>query len=404
MHPATLPSPADAEALIRERVPRLPTASSPLAALAGAILREAISAERDLPPFDRVSMDGVAFASSAWRDDRRSFRVAGTQAAGVPPLALASPGDCIEVMTGAVLPIGCDCVVPVERLRLDGADAVIDPTVEIVPGLNVHGRGLDCRAGARLLEPGTRLGAPELAVLASAGRARAEVATEPRILVVTTGDELIDAGEAIADWQIRRSNAAALLAALRGRGYSRLADAHLRDDPERMLESLRAWLDTHDVLVLTGGVSMGRFDYVPSTLAALGVEQVFHKVAQRPGKPLWFGVASERGKTVYALPGNPVSSLVCLVRYVLPGLAAASTARTEAPPLLPLGAPFRVQPALSYFLPVELRDGPAGTQAWPRPTRGSGDFVSLLGTQGFVELPPGPAEFPAGHLAAFYRW
>jgi molybdopterin molybdotransferase len=402
--PATLPSPADAEALIRGRVPRLPVASRPLAALAGAILREVVSAERDLPPFDRVSMDGVAIASRAWRDGRRSFRVAGTQAAGAPPLALANPADCIEAMTGAILPHGCDCVIPVERLRLEGPDAVIDTAVEVAPGLNVHGRGLDCRAGTTLLQPGTRLGAPELAVLASAGRARAEVAEEPRILVVTTGDELIDAGEAIADWQIRRSNAAALLAALRDRGYTRLADAHLRDDPDRMRDALRAWLDTHDVLVLTGGVSMGRFDHVPATLAALGVEQVFHKVAQRPGKPLWFGVAAERGKAVYALPGNPVSSLVCLVRYVLPGLAAAGGARSEEPQRLPLGAPFRVQPALSCFIPVELRRGPAGTQAWPRPTRGSGDFVSLLGTQGFVELPPGPAEYPAGHLADFHRW
>jgi molybdopterin molybdotransferase len=399
-----LPTPAAAEALIRERVPLLPTASRPLAALAGAILREAVTAERDLPPFDRVSMDGIAIASSAWRDGRRRFRVGGSQAAGAPPLTLADPADCIEAMTGAVLPIGCDCVIPVERLRLEESEAVIEASVEVAPGLNVQARGLDCRAGTRLLEPGTRLGAPELAVLASAGCARADVAAEPRILVVTTGDELVDAGLAIADWQIRRSNAAALLAALRGRGYTRVADAHLRDDPERMQESLRAWLDTHDVLVLTGGVSMGRFDYVPATLAALGVEQVFHKVAQRPGLPMWFGVASGRSKAVYALPGNPVSSLVCLVRYVLPGLAAAARAPAEAPPRVPLGAPFRVQPALSYFLPVELREGPAGTQAWPRPTRGSGDFVSLLGTQGFVELPPGPAEYPAGHLADFHRW
>lgn len=404
MHPAPLPSPADAEALVRERVPRLPTESRPLAALAGAILRQVVEAERDLPPFDRVSMDGIAFASSAWRDGARRFRVAGTQAAGAPPLTLAHPGDCIEAMTGAVLPVGCDCVVPVERLRIEGTDAVIDAAVEVAPGLNVHPRGLDCRAGTRLLEPGTRLGAPELAVLASAGCSRADVSTEPRILVVTTGDELVDAGEPIADWQIRRSNASALLGALHGRGYTRLAEAHLRDDPERMRQSLRAWLDTHDVLVLTGGVSMGRFDYVPATLAALGIEAVFHKVAQRPGKPLWFGVAPDSGKAVYALPGNPVSSLVCLVRYVLPGLAAASSARAEVPPLLSLGAPFRVQPALSYFLPVELREGPAGAQAWPRPTRGSGDFVSLLGTQGVVELPPGPADFPAGHLAPFYRW
>jgi molybdopterin molybdotransferase len=149
---------------------------------------------------------------------------------------------------------------------------------------------------------------------------------------------------------------------------------------------------------------MGRFDHVPGALRDLGVVEVLHKVAQRPGKPVWFGIGPQ-GQTVFGLPGNPVSALVCLLRYVVPALSAMNNAAPVEPDLVPLATPFSVKPALWFFLPVQLRcDAAKGLTAEPRPTRGSGDFVSLLGTDGFVELPPGPREFPAGHLVPLYRW
>jgi len=184
-------------------------------------------------------------------------------------------------------------------------------------GMNVHTRGLDTRAGTQLLSPGTRLGPPEVALIASTGMARAQVSRAPRITVISTGDELREPGEEVADWQIYRSNAYGVLAALQRRGLPHLAHDHLPDDRDILLERLNAHLTSQDVLLLSGGVSMGRFDYVPQVLAELGIEVIFHKVEQRPGRPMWFGTG--RGKTVYALPGNPVSTLVCLVRYVLPG-------------------------------------------------------------------------------------
>jgi molybdopterin molybdotransferase len=188
------------------------------------------------------------------------------------------------------------------------------------------------------------------------------------------------------------------------RGFARSGDDHLPDDPRLMRERLARHLDTHDVLVLTGGVSMGRFDHVPAVLQELGVTQVLHRIAQRPGKPLWFGIAG-RGQAVYGLPGNPVSALICLLRYVVPGLLAASGASPARPEEIRLGAAFEVRPPLTFFLPVRL-ESPVGqgSVAIPQPTHGSGDFVSLLGTHGFVELPPGPAVYPEGHVAPFYRW
>ena len=342
---------------MRKHVQPLPIESRPLASLAGAVLAQSVRAERDQPPFDRVTMDGVAFASEAWRAGVRRFRVAGVQAAGTAPLQLSAAGDCFEAMTGAILPRGCDCVVPVERLVVDDGIATVDEDVPVEPFLNVHTRGLDCREGDMLLANGTRLGAPELAVLASAGMPRAEVHADPRIVIIATGDELVAPDEPIADWQIRRSNSYALRGALNLRGFTRVAEDHLPDEHAVLEERLATHLATHDVVVLTGGVSMGRFDHVPSVLRRLGVREVLHKIAQRPGKPMWFGVGPA-GQTVFGLPGNPVSALVCLVRYVGPALLAMMRGRPPVSEAVPLGASFMVKPALTLFLPVQIERSP----------------------------------------------
>lgn len=394
-------APAEAESVIRSSVSLLGSEPRPLIELNDSVLREPIVATRDQPPFDRVTMDGIAFSSAG---GRREFRVAGTQAAGTRQMVLADTAACFEVMTGAVLPTGCDCVVPVEKISIDHGIARLEEDVAVVPGMNIHSRGLDCRAGTTLLEPGMRLGPPEIAIIAATGIARIEVTRSPRIVVISTGDELIEPGEAISDWQIYRSNAYGVLSALQRRGYRHLAHDHLPDDPEVLRSRLRSHLDTHDVLILSGGVSMGKFDYIPQTLGELGVSVIFHKVAQRPGKPMWFGVGAE-GRTVYALPGNPVSTLVCLTRYVYPGLAAASGAAIAAPQTVALAEPFEVKAALTFFLPVKLTvDSNGNSIAQPCPTRGSGDFTSLLGTDGFVELAPGPVTHARGTSVPFYRW
>jgi molybdopterin molybdotransferase len=396
-------TPADADAAIRTRVPTLPAEISTLNALPGAVLREAIVASRDQPPFDRVTMDGIAFSSAAFAEGRREFRIAGVQAAGEQRMVLASPDACFEAMTGAVLPQGCDCVVPVERIIVEDGVATIAPDVAVTPGLNIHQRGVDSHAGEVLIEAGTRIGAPELAVIASNGLMRASITRRPRIMVISTGNELVEPGQPVSDWQIYRSNVYGILTALQRRGFSELAHDHLPDDLDTLRSRLRSHLTTHDVLIMSGGVSMGRFDYVPRALGELGVSMVFHKVEQRPGRPMWFGIG-ENGKTVYALPGNPVSTLICLGRYVFSGLDAAMGAIPRVVETVPLTSEVEVKPALTLFLPVKLSHGGAPRSAEPRPTKGSGDFTSLIGTDGFVELPPGPRVIPAGTLVPFYSW
>jgi molybdopterin molybdotransferase len=403
MQASTHITPRLAEEAINSRLTCLPIESLPLAQCVGGTLRENIYAERDQPPFDRVSMDGVAVDSESLRRGLRRFRIQATQGAGSPALKLA-PDEAIEVMTGAVLPLASDCVVPVEQYEVADGYALVKANVVSTPYHNVHRRGTDGRQGALLLQSGTLLRPPEIAVAASAGMARVRVSSQPALMVVSTGDELIEPGDPISDYQVRRSNAYAVAATLRRRGFARVGDDHLLDDEAMLYERLGLHLTTHEVLILSGGVSMGKFDLVPQVLTRLGVEEIFHNIAQRPGKPMWFGIGPQ-GQAVFGLPGNPVSTLVCLSRYVIPAIAEAMGTRRSAPERLALAAPVTFQHSLTYFLPVTLEHDEWGRPwAHPRPPNGSGDFLSLAGTDGFVELPPGPNTYAKGFVTSMFRW
>jgi molybdopterin molybdotransferase len=370
----------------------------------GAVLRENVYAERDQPPFDRVAMDGIAIDSSASRNGRRSFRVQGMQAAGDPPLRLTAGDACIEVMTGAVLPQGCDAVIPVEQIERCEDQVSLKTGTEIAGGQNVHRRGTDSRQGELLLKVGTSLRAPEMAIVASAGMARVRVSSQPTVIVISTGNELVEPGEPILFHQVRRSNVYGVAASLRQHGFMRVADDHVPDDMEALRKQLTLHLHTHDVLILSGGVSMGRYDLVPKVLEELGVRLVFHRIAQRPGKPMWFGVA-ESGQAVFALPGNPVSTLVCLARYVLPALYLAMGQSAPAVERIAIAEAVEFKASMAFFLPVGVHYDDWGRPwASPRPTHGSGDFTSLAGTDGFVELPPGPNVWPKGFVTRLFRW
>jgi len=404
MQASTLITPRLAEEAINSRLTCLPIESLPLTQCVGGTLRENVYAERDTPPYDRVTMDGIAVDSEQLRRGLRSFRIQATQAAGAPPLKLARGDNAIEVMTGAILPHATDCVIPVEQYDVAEGVVSLKSSVASTPYHNVHRRGADSRQGALLLETGTLLRAPEIAVAASAGMARVRVSSQPAIMVMSTGDELVEPGEPIAEFQVRRSNSYAVAATLRKRGFGRIGDDHVLDDEAMLRQRLDLHLTTHEVIILSGGVSMGKFDLVPKVLMELGVEEVFHKIAQRPGKPMWFGIGP-RGQAIFGLPGNPVSTLVCLIRYVIPALAEGMGTRRVPPERLALAAPVTFQHPLTYFLPVSIEHDDWG-RPWanPRPTNGSGDFLSLAGTDGFVELPPGPNTYAKGFVTSVYRW
>lgn len=395
---------AQARAAITEALTPLPVVGVSLAGCRGRVLRQRVYAERDQPPYDRVMMDGVALRHAVLAAGRREYAVAGTQHAGDEPLPLHDETTCIEIMTGAVLPPGADCIVPVERTAKSGGRVTIEADYAAQKRQFVHPRASDHAAGTVLLEPGRILSAIDVALVASAGLAEVEVCRLPRVRVVSTGNELVPAGRPLADHQVRLSNGPAIVAMLDGRGFTDSAGLHLPDDPAALERDIGSALAESDVLVLSGGVSMGQADFVPGVLDRLGVERVFHGISQRPGKPMWFGKGPE-GQLVFALPGNPVSALTCCRHYVLPALLAASGAAAPAPVAAVLTEEFRFRPGLTCFLPVRAaHDDEGRLRVTPRPTNTSGDFTALAATDGYVELEKERELFAAGSVLPYYAW
>lgn len=365
------------------------------------VLAQDLRTDRDLPPYDRITMDGIAIRWADYAAGYRFFQITAIQAAGAPPLDSSSiihhSSLSVEVMTGAVLPPGLDTVIPYERLRIaDGMAEVLDgPPLRL--GQNIHRRGTDRRQGESVVNPGRRIGPAEIAVAASVGLAELWVKKLPRVVVLSSGDELVDVMDKPLPYQIRRSNSYALQAALFGWGIE-AALFHLPDNLEIVRREIARCQTEFDVLLLSGGVSMGKFDYIPQALEDCGTLRHFHKVRQRPGKPFWFGSFGAKG-VVFALPGNPVSTFLCLHRYVLPWLAASLGLPTKAPTMAVLAHELRFEPPLTYFLQVKLERDAAGLlRALPVEGKGSGDFANLPDADAFLELPAERTVFWAGEV------
>ncbi len=359
----------------------------------GRVLATEVTADRNFPPFDRVTMDGIAIAYEAYKQGQRSFPLEATQLAGEEAKTLIHANGALEVMTGAVLPIGCDTVIPYEDIEI--ADATASLKVDsIKDGQNVHKEARDQKKGVKLLSPGTLIGAPEIAVLATVGVAIPKVFCLPKVAVIATGDELIPVDAHPEPYQIRSSNSQALAAALMTWGVE--PDIfHIKDDKESLRIQLADILKSHDVLLLSGGVSKGKADYLPEVLESLQVQKVFHRVAQKPGKPFWFGHIEDK-KFVFAFPGNPISTFMCFHRYFLPWLRSC----LEITPKVQharLSEDFQFDAPLTYFLQVKtFLDDQGVLWAQPRSGGGSGDLANLLFANAFIELPNDQSSFKKG--------
>lgn len=377
----------------------LPAETVPLAQAVGRVLRQAVAADRDFPPYPRVTMDGIALRYDSLAAGQTTFPIERTQLAGAVPAPLASPQAAVEIMTGAALPPGTDTVIRYEDLDFNDTPGR-QATVRVAPpraGHNVHAQGSDQHAGMQLLASGLLLSPAEIAVAATVGAATLAVTRRPRLAVVSTGDELVPIEATPLPHQIRRSNGPMLCAALALAGCES-QEFHLADDLAGLKAELPALLAGFDAVLLSGGVSKGQADFLPQALRELGVEEIFHRVAQRPGQPFWFGRAPG-GAVVFALPGNPVATFANYYRYVQPWLRHCQGLPIEAsqPRFAELAGPVEFKPALTYFLAVRLEYAPDGRLlAYPTPTAGSGDLAGLLAADGLLELAAQPVTFAAG--------
>ncbi|MCK5580813.1 MAG: molybdopterin molybdotransferase MoeA [Candidatus Omnitrophica bacterium] len=377
----------------------------PLSEACVHVLREDLVADRDCPAADRVLMDGIAINFSTWEQGERSFMVQATQRAGEPPKTLEQNDNCIEVMTGSILPLGCDCVVPVEDIEIVKGTARLSENFYLKKSQFICSQGTDYRKDDVLVKQGTRLSPQVIAVAAAVGKATVAVSKKPKIAVIGTGDEIVDINQSVEPYQTRGSNVFVLNAALKQNEFREVNCFHLKDDRDVMTKELRTILDTHDVLILSGGVSMGKFDFVPAVLKELSVEILFHKVKQRPGKPFLFGMA-DKEKPVFGLPGNPVSTQICFYRYVLPYLKTFT--RYQIPVTsnhVLLCENVEGLPGFTYFLPVAVMCSSNGQQmAAPMPHQTSGDYQALARATGFVELVHGQNLFTAGTAVPYFEF
>ena len=353
----------------------------------GRILQSDIVADRDSPAENCSAMDGIAMCSSAWERGAREFRVLGVQKAGAPQSVLTDTQACFEVMTGALIPKGSDTVIPVESLAVKNGTAVVHPGTGVRPKQFVRHKGKNFRAGDVLLKKGMRLNPFAIGVCASAGYTAVLLNALPRIAFVETGDEITPFSGPVLAHQVRSQNAPSVETALRRNGFKENVFFRVKDDEALLQETLADLLAGYDMVLLSGGVSMGQYDFGPRVLERLGVKPLFHKVCQRPGKPLWFGVSPE-GKPVFGLPGNPVSTLVCLYRYVLPYLLDSAGVSATGCELVRLAEDYDNSLDLTVFLPVKpcpFENFPDGKSVLP--CRGSDDTLPFSVASGFVEVP-----------------
>lgn len=390
---------AEASQIIQSVKVKVNKVSIPVEQVTGRVLAERIFADRDLPPFNRVAMDGIAINSKSFKAQQQ-FKLENIQPAGAPQTELQQPEACIEVMTGAVLPGGTDAVIRYEDVVIRNGYATIQLR-EVAAGMNIHKQGSDAKKEDILLEPGQMLSPAEISLLASVGKTQVTVFDFPLTAIISSGDELVDISVLPEPHQIRRSNTYAVQAAMmelgwRGDGY------HLHDNKEMMKDKLRELLAHYDILILSGGVSKGKFDFIPEVLNSLGIEKLFHQVSQKPGKPFWFGKSAE-GKIVFALPGNPVSTFLCFYRYVKPWMLMTMDVVVKKSQAI-LSADVTFKPSLTYFLQVSLRNDNGRLMADPTPGGGSGDFANLKNVDGFIELPAERNVFKAGEVFDFYAF
>ena len=386
-----------AEKLILENVGDFGAEIIPFEQALGRVLAENIKADRDLPPFNRVSMDGIAISYQSIETGVRTFKIKATQAAGDTPIDIDSPDECIEVMTGTALPISIVTVIRYEDIEITEGKATLLAN-DIKKGQHIHYQGADKKQGEVILNPGQLITPAVISLVASVGETELRVKRLPRVAVISSGDELVEVADTPSPYQIRRSN-----------GYMVKADywqqlgiaagmLHIPDDPETTHQKYSNVFNNYDVILLSGGISMGKFDYVPQALKKAGVEQLLHKVQQRPGKPFWFG-KHDNGVTVFAFPGNPVATFMCMHRYFIPWLNASLTVLPKPPVYAVLNQDFTFEPQLQYFLQVKLNFNEQGRLlATPVEGNGSGDFANLAGTDAFMELPLEKNEFKKGEV------
>jgi len=365
----------------------------------GRVLAKDVQADRDFPPYDRATRDGIAISYDEYTRGRRSFEIETVLPAGVPTHRLSSISNCVEIMTGAVVPYETDTVVMYEHLEIEKGIATLKQ--DIIEGQNIHRKGSDAAKGSVLIPAGHRITPAEVGILAGVGCDNVLVRKNPKIAVISTGNEVIPVDQIPMNHQIRRSNAPTLVAAMAQFGIKPLS-FHVPDDKDLMRQKLDYVLQEMDVLLMSGGVSKGKFDYLPQIFTDLGVETVFHRVRQRPGKPFLFGKHTGYDTLIFSYPGNPVSGFAAHHIYF-----NAWMHRSLGIPIPESSAKLkhdvRGLPGFTQLIPVRKLREKAELWIEAIPMNGSGDYISLNQADGLIIIEEENKDYKKGQLVPFIQ-
>ena len=362
----------------------------------GRVLAEDCTADRDFPPFNRSTKDGVALIYTKDKK-QQSFEIETLISAGMPTKPLSSSKYCAEIMTGAVVPANADTVIMYEHLKIKNGHAELlkQPTF----GQNIHKKGSDILAGEVIVKSGVLITPAVMGVLASVGKNEVLVKKLPEIGVISTGDELVEITRVPLPHQIRKSNALMLASALQAVHISPEL-YHLADERSNIKSNVERVLSKNDVLLISGGVSMGKFDFIPEILSDLGFEKKFHRVAQRPGKPFWFGVNKKTQKVVFSFPGNPVSTFTNYYLYFIPWLSK-SLGLSHVEQTVILESNIKPHQTLTLFIQVSTAWFEGKLYARTIQGNGSGDLIGLTKADGLVCVPPGTKQLQIGTVLRY---
>jgi molybdopterin molybdotransferase len=405
-----------AQELVLQQARSFGSETVPLEQATGRVLAETLLADRDYPPFDRASMDGFAVRYCDLENGIRRFTIAETLLAGYAPKQPIGAGECYKIMTGAVVPASADTIIrrenageeagaiqlpelPPEALPAATLPAPVDPRFPWRPYQNIARKGEDLRSGDIVIDRPCVCEPPVIGLLATLGHITIRVERHPSIGLLTTGDEVVPAGSPVSPVQIRNSNRWLLESALRKTGAGLKAWDHAPDDPGLIRGRIEALLE-NDVLICCGGVSAGDADYVPGVLEVMGAKRLFHKVAMRPGKPVWCGLKD--GKVIFALPGNPFSCLVNMTLLIAPYLRACSGLSPLEPLGLAMGTARKKRSPLDEFFPVHTGGSPA--RVTPVTLNGSGDIRLGRQANALALHPAAGGDLPEDALVSCYSF
>jgi molybdopterin molybdotransferase len=364
----------------------------------GRVLAETIKADRDYPPFNRSSMDGYAIKKTDWDNGIREFIIAETIYAGKISNHVIKLGECYKIMTGASVPEYADTVVRREDVS-EGKNSITVLQTELKAFQNIARRGEDIKKDIFIIHQSVKCAASIIGLLASLGKNKVLVKAFPKVSIITTGDEVVDVADKVDPVQIRNSNAYTIKALLQQWSIVPSSIKHVPDDITQLNNAITAAKE-NDIIILSGGVSAGDADYVPSVLKELGAMEIFHKVAIKPGKPFWFGKFTD-GAVVFALPGNPLSCMVTFKLFIELFLSCSFGLNKPQQLSLPFNGTRIKKSSLDEFFPIKISGNPSSVE--PIHFNGSGDITALITADGVARHPNDITELSQGMLIEIYR-